>query len=180
MDHLGQRLVALIDGELDHDARDRVLAHLAVCGECRAEAEAHRRLKGMVSDLNGPEPPPDLLQRLRTLAEPGEPTPPTPPTAPDGSGSGPGPARFDRRLPPRSQRPGLRRASFATAGVFCLAAAAAAGTVAFAAGDRSSGGPRVAPRVDRYAAEHAVTVSPASLTRPAAGTAVPAVTSGSP
>jgi anti-sigma factor RsiW len=33
--HLGHRLSALIDGELDGDDRDRVLMHLARCEPCR-------------------------------------------------------------------------------------------------------------------------------------------------
>ena len=43
MSHLGQRLSALIDGELSDSQRDRVLAHLAGCDECRQEAVALRR-----------------------------------------------------------------------------------------------------------------------------------------
>ncbi|MFE7603373.1 zf-HC2 domain-containing protein, partial [Streptomyces sp. NPDC057494] len=31
------RLAALVDGELGHDARERVLAHLATCARCKAE-----------------------------------------------------------------------------------------------------------------------------------------------
>ncbi|MET7613373.1 zf-HC2 domain-containing protein, partial [Streptomyces seoulensis] len=34
--HLGDRLSALVDGELGHESRDRVLAHLATCCRCRA------------------------------------------------------------------------------------------------------------------------------------------------
>ncbi|MER5782063.1 zf-HC2 domain-containing protein, partial [Streptomyces mobaraensis] len=33
----GARLAALVDGELGHDARERVLAHLATCWTCKAE-----------------------------------------------------------------------------------------------------------------------------------------------
>lgn len=45
MSHLGERLTALVDGELGHDERDRALAHLAACDLCRAEADALRALK---------------------------------------------------------------------------------------------------------------------------------------
>ena len=45
--HLGDRLAALVDGELGHDARERVLAHLATCAKCKAEADAQRRLKSV-------------------------------------------------------------------------------------------------------------------------------------
>ena len=45
MTHLGQRLSALIDGELDGSERERVLVHLAKCGSCRDEVAALRMLK---------------------------------------------------------------------------------------------------------------------------------------
>ena len=48
--HLGDRLAALVDGELGHDARERVLAHLATCSEVqgggRRPAPAEERLRG--------------------------------------------------------------------------------------------------------------------------------------
>ena len=40
MTHLGQRLSALIDGELDGSERERVLVHMARCGSCRDEVAA--------------------------------------------------------------------------------------------------------------------------------------------
>jgi len=46
MSHLGQRLSALIDGELGHVERDRVLVHLVRCEPCRADAVALRTLSG--------------------------------------------------------------------------------------------------------------------------------------
>ena len=51
MTHLGQRLSALIDGELDCDERDRVLGHLARCAWCRDEASALRTLKRRMNAL---------------------------------------------------------------------------------------------------------------------------------
>jgi hypothetical protein len=53
MSHLGERLSALVDGELTAAQRDRVMAHLARCEPCRREAASLRLLK----------------QRMRTLAE---------------------------------------------------------------------------------------------------------------
>ncbi|WP_033820756.1 zf-HC2 domain-containing protein, partial [Kitasatospora sp. MBT63] len=35
--HLGDRLSAYLDGELGHDSRERVQAHLATCPQCLAE-----------------------------------------------------------------------------------------------------------------------------------------------
>jgi anti-sigma factor RsiW len=43
--HLGQRLSALIDGELDGSERERVLWHMARCDSCRDEVAALRMVK---------------------------------------------------------------------------------------------------------------------------------------
>lgn len=51
MTHLGQRLSALIDDELDGEGRERVLMHLAKCESCRAEAVALRTLKRRMNAL---------------------------------------------------------------------------------------------------------------------------------
>ncbi|MEU1279897.1 zf-HC2 domain-containing protein [Streptomyces sp. NPDC005805] len=86
--HLGDRLAALVDGELKHDARDRVLAHLATCPRCKAEADAQRRLKNVFAQSAPPPLSEGLLARLQGLpAGPGD------PGGPGGSGpfgGGPG------------------------------------------------------------------------------------------
>jgi Putative zinc-finger len=68
-EHLGERLTALVDGELGHDARERVLAHIATCDECRAEVDEQRRLKGVFAAASRmtPAPPPGLMARLQAL-----------------------------------------------------------------------------------------------------------------
>ncbi|MGC4944666.1 zf-HC2 domain-containing protein [Streptomyces sp. DT224] len=65
--HLGDRLAALVDGELKHDARDRVLAHLATCAKCAAEAAAQRRLKNVFAQAAQPSPSEGFLARLQGL-----------------------------------------------------------------------------------------------------------------
>ncbi|WP_335940368.1 anti-sigma factor family protein [Streptomyces sp. PTD5-9] len=102
--HLGDRLAALVDGELKHDVRERVLAHLATCGKCKAEAAAQRRLKRVFAQAAPPPPSEGFLARLQGL--PGG-------AAGDGDGrQGPfgGPGRFaDGFLPviqPPRGRPG--------------------------------------------------------------------------
>ncbi|MET7619432.1 zf-HC2 domain-containing protein [Streptomyces sp. NPDC005408] len=65
--HLGDRLAALVDGELKHDVRDRVLAHLATCPKCKAEADAQRRLKNVFAHTAPPPPSEGLLARLQGL-----------------------------------------------------------------------------------------------------------------
>ncbi|MFI9236459.1 zf-HC2 domain-containing protein [Streptomyces cinnamoneus] len=68
--HLGDRLAALVDGELGHDSRERVLAHLATCWTCKAEADAQRRLKSVFAEAAPPPLSDSLLARLQGL--PGE------------------------------------------------------------------------------------------------------------
>ncbi|MFI8825846.1 anti-sigma factor family protein [Streptomyces sp. NPDC053431] len=65
--HLGDRLAALVDGELGHDARERVLAHLATCPKCKAEADAQRSLKSVFAASAPPPPSAGLLARLQGL-----------------------------------------------------------------------------------------------------------------
>ncbi|MFJ8664982.1 anti-sigma factor family protein [Streptomyces sp. NPDC093600] len=72
--HLGDRLAALVDGELGHDARERVLAHLATCAKCKAEADAQRRLKSVFASTAPPPPSEGFLARLQGLpGGPGDP-----------------------------------------------------------------------------------------------------------
>ncbi|MFG3175171.1 anti-sigma factor family protein [[Kitasatospora] papulosa] len=77
--HLGDRLAALVDGELKHDARERVLAHLATCARCKAEADSQRRLKSAFATSAAPSPSEGFLARLQGL--------------PGGGGDGPGGGR---------------------------------------------------------------------------------------
>ncbi|MFI5802414.1 zf-HC2 domain-containing protein [Streptomyces sp. NPDC051561] len=65
--HLGDRLAALVDGELNHDSRERVLAHLATCPKCKAEADAQRRLKDVFAQTASPGPSEGFLARLQGL-----------------------------------------------------------------------------------------------------------------
>ncbi|WP_308312697.1 zf-HC2 domain-containing protein [Streptomyces sp. ISL-11] len=78
--HLGDRLAALVDGELGHDSRERVLAHLATCWKCKAEADAQRRLKSVFAESALPPLSDALLARLQGL----------PARGPDGDGEGAG------------------------------------------------------------------------------------------
>ncbi|WP_461028371.1 anti-sigma factor family protein, partial [Streptomyces sparsus] len=66
--HLGDRLAGLIDGELGHEARERVLAHLATCHGCKAEADAQRRVKNVFAAAVPPPPSDGFLARLQGLS----------------------------------------------------------------------------------------------------------------
>ncbi|WP_329455805.1 anti-sigma factor family protein [Streptomyces sp. NBC_01497] len=65
--HLGDRLAALVDGELDHDERERVLAHLATCARCKTEADCQRQLKAFFAEVAPPPPSEGFLARLQSL-----------------------------------------------------------------------------------------------------------------
>ncbi|MBQ0828356.1 zf-HC2 domain-containing protein [Streptomyces tagetis] len=65
--HLGDRLSALVDGELGHDARERVLAHVATCPKCKTELDAQRRLKSVFAETAPPGPSESFLARLQGL-----------------------------------------------------------------------------------------------------------------
>ncbi|MFJ6655404.1 zf-HC2 domain-containing protein [Streptomyces sp. NPDC091377] len=65
--HLGDRLAALVDGELGHDARERVLAHVATCARCKAEVDAQRRLKNVFAEAAPPPLSESFLARLQGL-----------------------------------------------------------------------------------------------------------------
>ena len=69
--HLGERLTALIDGELGHDEREKAHRHLAACADCRAEAEALRGLKKRLRALNDTMPSlsAEDVRRLTLTAE---------------------------------------------------------------------------------------------------------------
>ena len=56
MTHLGRLVSALVDGELSHDERDRALAHVATCEQCRAIVEAERALKATVGSIDVGDP----------------------------------------------------------------------------------------------------------------------------
>jgi anti-sigma factor RsiW len=146
MTHLGHRLSALIDGELDAVERDRVLVHLARCEPCRGEAVALRTLKRRMNALGEAAADAALTRRLIGLAQP------------DGHASsaqaGPGPWPASKPLGSgrgaRDARPAWYVAAGATAVVLV-----GVGTAAFlAGGGTDQPGPRVTPAVDTYVLEH--------------------------
>jgi anti-sigma factor RsiW len=174
MSHLGDRIAALVDGEMGHEARDRTLAHLAVCRECRAEADAERQAKNMLAGLGGPEPSADLVHRLRTLAEPGPPLPPNRPSFP-GTVRPPtlaAPTRRPAGIPAESRRPGgrpHRRLRFVTVGALS-GFAIVMGTAFAAGGTPEERGTPLTPPVDRYRVEHAATTGEVPFVDPAFAT----------
>ncbi|MBL1085538.1 zf-HC2 domain-containing protein [Streptomyces actinomycinicus] len=101
--HLGDRLSALVDGELGHETRERVLAHLATCARCKAEADAQRALKNVFAEAAPPPPSASFLARLQGLPGGGDPDGGTPSPGSGLFGRDPGAGAFgvgrDERLP---------------------------------------------------------------------------------
>ncbi|HEV3173476.1 MAG TPA: zf-HC2 domain-containing protein [Actinocrinis sp.] len=75
-EHLGARLGALVDGELAHDDRDRALAHLAGCVQCRTLVESERALKEQLGAMPMPEPSARLMAALFQIPQTEAPPPP--------------------------------------------------------------------------------------------------------
>jgi hypothetical protein len=133
MSHLGQRLSALIDGELGAAERDRVLAHLAQCDACRQEAVTLRALKQRMHSLGEAMVDTALTGRLMAMATAGE-----------------------NAAMPRPWRP---RAVYAAAARWMAAGLAASvmaavGAVAFFVGGEQDSGPKITPAVDSFLVQH--------------------------
>src|ERR1700724_4321890 len=110
MSHLGDRLSALVAGELGGAERDRAHAHLARCEQCRTEAAELRALKQKLRALmTGAPAEAAMTRRLIAMTGPGGPMPPrrrllrvVPGRRPT---SGPASTR-PRAATPRRDRPG--------------------------------------------------------------------------
>lgn len=166
---LGEQVAALVDGELDHAARERAQRHLAHCTPCRAEVDAHRRLKARLNGLSSAEPslPDALTARLLALPAPGagRPLPPAGSVRPVSLRPAPGPQAGR----PSSRRPGLRRRTAVGSALAVLGAALALG------GPQRPAPVQVDPATDSFVVQHVGTtaevprVVEASLTGGGAG-----------
>lgn len=159
MTHLGHRLSALIDGELDDAERDRALVHLARCDGCRREAVALRTLKQRMSALGG-ELSADMAftHRLMGLAQPGS-TFAAEPVWPQAAGRG----------GPRD----VRTAWYVALGCSAIFLTSA-GTAAFMAGGGAAAptAPQVTPQVDQYLTQYDLTNGVVPVTPSPGGPAV--------
>ena len=154
MSHLGQRISALIDGELSDSERDRVLAHIAGCDDCRQEAVALRALKQRMHSLGEAMVDTALTGRLMAMAMP-----------PDGR--------------PWTARPPWRpRASFPAAriltGILASAVAGVGAAAFFAGGEQQAPGPRVTPAVGTFLVQHAIVTGDLPVTPASGSTSRPA------
>jgi len=82
--HLGSRISALVDGQLDAAATERALAHVATCGQCACELDAARAARRALAAADPVLPTDDLTARLLSLsAGGGEPPVPQAPGSRD-------------------------------------------------------------------------------------------------
>lgn len=150
MTHLGQRLSALIDGELDGSERERVLLHVTGCDSCRDEVAALRMLKRRTSALGkdasgvGAALTGRLigLSALVSLQEPEDADQPSP---------GPGPDRPTGGLPGRGPgSPEQRAGRYFVAGSLAIFLAGLGAAAAIAGGESQPQAPTppVTPSVD--------------------------------
>jgi anti-sigma factor RsiW len=163
MSHLGDRLSALIDGELDGAERDRAFAHLASCEQCRTEAAELRALKRRLGALISKAPAEAAMtRRLVAMTGPGGPLPPRRRLL----RLAPGPRDASRG---ETRRPGPRgpvRRRYLVLGTVSLVVGL--GTAAFTAGGNGEAtpGPRITPPVEMYSVEHAITTGEVPFTGP--------------
>lgn len=151
MSHLGQRISALIDGELSDSERDRVLTHIAGCDACRQEAVALRALKHRMHSLGEAMVDAALTGRLMAMAMP-----------PDGR-------PWTARQPWRS-RGGFPAARMLTAGILASTVAGLGAAAFFVGGEQQVPGPKVTPAVDTFLVQHAMVTGDLPVTQ-ASGTA---------
>jgi anti-sigma factor RsiW len=168
MSHLGDRLSALVDGELDGAERDRAHAHLAGCEQCRIEAAELRALKQKLRTLmTGAPAEAAMTRRLIAMTGPGGPLPPRRRLLRVVPGPGPGAGRAPSRPRTRATRPARRR-RYLVLGTVSLVVGL--GTAAFTAGGGGGAapGPRITPQVEMYSVEHAITTGEVPFTGPSA------------
>jgi anti-sigma factor RsiW len=164
MSHLGERLSALVDGELSGAELDRAHAHLAACGLCRAEAAELRELKQKLRGLVAGAPAEAAMtSRLIAMTGPGGPVPPrrsllrvVPGRRP---ATPPGAAAYSR---PRSRRPWSggftgRRRRYLVLGTVSLVVGLGTAAFTVGGGGGAAPGPRITPPVEMYSVEHAIT-----------------------
>jgi hypothetical protein len=167
--HLGERVTALVDDQLSHDDRDRALAHVMNCEQCRVEVERERETKAVLRRLADVEPPASLVSALLALAEPGDPLPPDRRPFPGAAASPvgwrtgatrPGGGRPDTVAGTRRPHgaPGLnrRRGRIQVAAAAVLSAGALTLALATLGGSVSGSVPAaVVPPMERFTVEHA-------------------------
>jgi anti-sigma factor RsiW len=175
VNHLGEQISALIDGELAGADLDRANAHLAACGRCRAEAAELRQLKRdlrALFDFSGDD---GLTGRLLAMTGPDLPEAPVPSRRLPGEqyrgelptydardkrsprGRGRGPARSARVAGPArpAKRSRGRYVLWSVISLFVIGVGTAAFTMG-GAGGSAAPGPKITPQLEMFSVEHAM------------------------
>jgi anti-sigma factor RsiW len=205
MSHLGDRLSALVDGELDGAELDRAHAHLAGCEQCRAEAAELRALKQKLRGLTtGAPAEAAMTRRLIAMTGPGGPLPPQrrllrvvpgrrsavglAPSGPAPSGPAPFRSAPFRSAPSgpapsapagRRSRPARRR-RYLVLGTVSLVVGLGTAAFTVGGGGDASPGPRITPPVEMYSVEHAITTGEVPFPGPTAQPASSGLDSDAP
>jgi anti-sigma factor RsiW len=172
--HLGQRLSALIDGELDGSERERVVVHVGKCASCRDEVAALRMLKRRVNAIREEAVGSGLTGRLMGLGSLAN---------PDGadwsSGVAPADSAWPQRPgsipvpdpPDRPARPEQRAGRYFLAGslVIFLAGLGTAAVIAGGEPQPLAPTPPVTPSVDVLVFPHGSSAGSETGAQPAAG-----------
>ena len=176
MSHLGDRLSALVDGELGGAERDRAHAHLAACEQCRAEAAELRALKQKLRGLmDGAPAEAAMTSRLIAMTGPGGPMPPrrrllrvVPGRRPGSPPPGPVASRPGSALRSSTAWPGPRRRRYLVLGTVSLVVGLGAAAFTAGGGGDAAPGPRITPPVEMYSVEHAITTGEVPFPAPTA------------
>ena len=175
MHHPLDKLSAAVDGELDHDSRDKIFSHLVGCESCRAEADAQRRLKAQLGTVDCPEPSGDLMQRLLGVpAFSTEPREEVRPVVTPVIGLSPARSVFPAARTRPTNRPAARSGRSRRRGVMVGAAGSAAAVAsllgtAFVIGDPAQQQPpTLQPPLNSFSADHASTTAGYPFGDPAA------------
>ena len=151
MSHLGNRLSALVDGELSGAELDRAHAHLAGCEQCRTEAAELRALKQKLRKLvSGAPAEAAMTRRLIAMTGPGGPLPPRRRLL------RPAARREIRRPGPRGSAGNARRRRYLVLGTVSLVVGLGAAAFTAGGGPDTAPGPKITPPVEMYSIEHAV------------------------
>jgi anti-sigma factor RsiW len=178
MSHLGDRLSALVDGELGGAELDRAHAHLAGCEPCRTEAAELRALKRKLRGLmDGAPAEAAMTRRLIAMTGPGGPMPPRrrllrvvpgrrPAAGPAASRPESGPPL--KAVTPLKPRPSGRRRRYLVLGTVSLVVGLGTAAFTVGGGGDAATGPKITPPVKMYSVEHAITTGEVPFPGPTA------------
>lgn len=181
MSHLGDRLSALVDGELGGADLDRAHAHLAGCEPCRTEAAELRALKRKLRGLmDGAPAEAAMTRRLIALTGPGGPLPPRrrllrvvpgrrPAAGPAASRPGAGSTlQPPKAVTPLKPWPNGRRRRYLVLGTVSLVVGLGTAAFTVGGGGDAAPGPKITPPVKMYSVEHAITTGEVPFPGPTA------------